>query len=90
MGTISKTEGQECDLHKVAFRNKLNKIYGQVTGNKAILVCKRIDFKETFAPMAILKAIGMILAYAIKVYYMDVKITFMNGYLEEKLYIEQP
>ena len=83
---------------KWVFRNKLNED-GQVTRNKVRLVCKGcaqvegIDFEETFAPMARMEAIGMILAYAcfkrIKVYQMDVKSTFLNGELEEQVYIEQ-
>jgi hypothetical protein len=73
---------------------------GQVTRNKTRLVCKGyaqiegIDFEETFAPIAIMEAIRFILAYAcsknIKVYQMDVKPVFLNGELEEEVYIEQP
>ena len=84
---------------KWVFRNKLNG-YGQVTRNKARLVCKEyaqvqgIYFEETFVPMARMEAIIMILSYAfskrIKVYQMDVKSTFLNGELEEEVYIEQP
>ena len=72
---------------------------GQVIRNKARLVCKGyaqvegIDFEETFAPMARLEAIRMFLSFAshkkLKVYQMDVKSTFLNGYLEEEVYIEQ-
>ena len=44
--------------------------------------------------MAILEAIRMFLALAsykkLRVYQMDVKSTFLNGYLEEEVYIEQP
>ena len=57
--------------------------------NKASLVCKGyaqvegVDFEETFAPVAILEAIRMFLAFAcykdFKVYQMDVKSTFHNG-----------
>ena len=56
-------------------------------------MCKRyaqvegIDFEETFAPVARLEAIRMFLAFAsykkMKVYLMDVKSAFRNGYLEE-------
>ena len=66
----------------------------------ARLVCKGydqiegIDFEETFAPVARMEAIRTILAYAcskrIKVYQMDVKSTFLNGELEEEVYIEKP
>ena len=68
--------------------------------NKARLVCKGyaqvegIDFEKTFAPVARLEAIRMFLALAVyksfKVYQMDVKSAFLNGNLEEKVYIEQP
>lgn len=53
-----------------------------------------IDFDKTFAPVARMEAIQMFLSYAcsrkIKVYKMDVKSTFINGQLEEEVYIEQP
>jgi hypothetical protein len=84
---------------KWVFRNKLNED-GQVTRNKARLVCKGyaqikgIDFEETFAPVARMEAICLLLSYAcsknVKVYHMDVKSAFLNGELEEEVYIEQP
>jgi transposase InsO family protein len=84
---------------KWVFRNKLNED-GQVTRNKARLVCKGyaqiegIDFEETFSPVARMEAICLLLAYAcsknVKVYQMDIKSTFLNGELEEEVYIEQP
>jgi hypothetical protein len=73
---------------------------GQVTRNKVRLVCKGyaqiegIDFEETFSPIARMEAICLLLAYAcsknVKVYQMDVKSSFLNGELEEEVYIEQP
>jgi hypothetical protein len=84
---------------KWVFRNKLNED-GQVTRNKARLVCKGyaqiegIDFEETFSPVARMEAIHLLLSYAcsknVKVYQMDVKSSFLNGELEEEVYIEQP
>jgi hypothetical protein len=84
---------------KWVFRNKLNED-GQVTRNKARLVCKGyaqiegIDFEETYAPVARMEAICLLLAYAcsknVKLYHMDVKSAFLNGELEEEVYIEQP
>jgi hypothetical protein len=83
---------------KWVFRNKLNED-GQVTRNKARLVCKGYaqiegtDFEETYSPVARMEAIRLLLAYAcsknVKVYQMDVKSTFINGELEEEVYIEQ-
>ena len=53
-----------------------------------------IDFEETYAPVALLEAIKMFLALSchknFKVYQMDVKSAFLNGKLEEEVYIEQP
>jgi hypothetical protein len=64
------------------------------------LVCKGyaqiegINFEETFAPVARMEAIRLLLAYAcsknVKVYQIDVNSSFLNGELEEEVYIEQP
>ncbi|KAK6139115.1 hypothetical protein DH2020_027142 [Rehmannia glutinosa] len=84
---------------KWVFRNKMNE-EGSVVRNKARLVAKGycqeegIYFDETFAPVARLEAIRMFLAYAAHknfiVYQMDVKSAFLNGLLEEGVYVEQP
>lgn len=83
---------------KWVFKNKMNE-QGQIVRNKARLVCKGYaqiegqDFDETFAPVARIEAIIMFLAYAchknFKVYQMGVKSYFLNGYLEEEVYMEQ-
>ena len=84
---------------KWVYKNKLNE-QGQIVRNKARLVCKGYaqiegqDFDETFAPVARMEAIRMFLAYAcykrFRVYQMDVKSAFLNGNLEEEVYVEQP
>ena len=71
-----------------------------VTRNKARLVAQGftqvegLDFEETCAPMARLEAIRMLLAYAthhnFKLYQMDVKSAFLNGPIQELVYVEQP
>ena len=52
-----------------------------------------LDFGETYALVARLEAIRIFLAYAcahnIKLYQMDVKSAFLNGYINE-VYVEQP
>jgi hypothetical protein len=73
---------------------------GQVTRNKTRLVCKGyaqvegINFEEIFSPVSKMEAIRFLLAHAcsknIKVYQMDIKSCFLNGELEEEVYIEQP
>ena len=53
-----------------------------------------IDFDETFAPVARLEAIRILLAYAnhhnILLYQMDVKSACLNGKIEEEVYVAQP
>ena len=81
------------------FRNKLDK-KGNVIRNKARLVVKGycqeegIDYDETFAPVARLDSVRIFLAYAahknFDVYQMDVKCAFLNGEIEETVYVEQP
>jgi len=83
---------------KWIFKNKMNE-NGDVIESKAILFCKGyaqqqgIDFEETFSQVVRHDAIRMFLALSsfqeFKVYQMDVKSTFVNGDLEEEVYIEQ-
>ena len=53
-----------------------------------------IDYGETFALVARLEAIRILLAFAasrgFKLYQMDVKSAFLNGYIEEEVYVKQP
>ncbi|GKE24131.1 copia protein [Tanacetum coccineum] len=53
-----------------------------------------IDFEESFAPVARLKAVQMFIAYAahknITILQMDVKTAFLNGPLKEEVYVSQP
>ena len=67
--------------------------------NKARLVCKGyshqegIDYGDTYAHVERMEVVRMFLAYAasknFKVYQMEVKSTFLNGELEEEVYIEK-
>jgi hypothetical protein len=53
-----------------------------------------LDFGETYAPVTRLEAIRILLDFAcahnIKLYQMDVKSAFLNGYINEEVYVEQP
>ena len=53
-----------------------------------------IDYEETFSPVAMLKSIRILLAVAASLDYeiwqMDVKTAFLNGSLEEDIYMQQP
>ena len=84
---------------KWVFRNKEDE-HGMVTRNKARLVAQGftqiegLDFGETYAPVARLESIRILLAYAthhdFKLYQMDVKSAFLNSPLSELVYVEQP
>ncbi|GJU62685.1 retrovirus-related pol polyprotein from transposon TNT 1-94 [Tanacetum coccineum] len=80
-------------------KNKLDE-NGVVSRNKARLVAQGynqqegIDFDETYAPVARLESIRILLAYAcahdFKLYQMDVKSAFLNGFINEEVYVAQP
>jgi hypothetical protein len=73
---------------------------GEVVRNKSRLFAQGysqkegIDYEETFAPVARLEAIRILLAFSVakgfKLYQMDVKSAFLNGFLEEEVYVRQP
>ena len=53
-----------------------------------------VDFDETFALIARMESIRVLLTLAchlkFKLYQMDVKIAFLNGFLKEDVYVAQP
>ena len=55
---------------------------------------KGIDYQDTFLPVAMLKSIRTLLAvvanFDYEIWQIDVKMAFLNGYLEEDIYMEQP
>ena len=73
---------------------------GRVETFKARLVAKGftqkegIDYEETFSPVAMLKSIRILLSIAAvldyEIWQMDVKTAFLNGHLEENIYMQQP
>jgi hypothetical protein len=84
---------------KWVFLNKQDE-HGVVVRNKARFVAKGfaqvegLDFGETFAPVARLEAIRILLAYAshhnMKLFQMDVKSAFLNGFINELVFVKQP
>jgi hypothetical protein len=73
---------------------------GNVEKHKQILVFKgftqryEINYEDKFAQVARQETIRMMISFAAQkkwsVHHMDVKIVFLNGYLEEEVYVEQP
>ncbi|GJZ73420.1 copia protein [Tanacetum coccineum] len=84
---------------KWVFRNKLDK-NGVVSRNKARLVAQGynqqegINYDEAYALVARLDSIRILLSYAcmldFKLFQMDVKSTFVNGFINEEVYVAQP
>uniref|UniRef100_H3GUW4 Integrase catalytic domain-containing protein n=1 Tax=Phytophthora ramorum TaxID=164328 RepID=H3GUW4_PHYRM len=81
------------------FRVKENQA-GEIERFKARLVAKGfsqkygIDYDETFAPVAKFTSIRIVLSlaakYGLKLHQMDVKTAFLNGVLDEDIYMAQP
>ena len=84
---------------KWIFRRKYN-TNRSIQTFKAKLVAKgfkqreRIDYFDTYAPVAKISSIRVLLAlasiYKLIVYQMDVKIAFINGDLDDEVYMEKP
>ena len=85
--------------NKWVFKRKTD-MDGNLTTYKARLVAKGyrqvqgIDYEETFSPVAMFKSIRILLAiaafYDYEIWQMDVKTAFLNGDLEEEVYMVQP
>ena len=96
---VARPEDQRVIGMKWAFKTKLNPD-GSIDRYKARLVVKGhaqqygIDFSDTIAPVAIYDTIRLLIALAAqnwwKIYPLDVKSAFLNGYLEEQIFVEQP
>ena len=84
---------------KWVFHNKMDEL-GNVVRNKVRLVTQGynqeegIDFDETFTPVARIEAIRLLFAFAchmnFKLFQMNVKSSFLNGFIQEEVYVEQP
>jgi hypothetical protein len=84
---------------KWIFKNKSDE-HGTVIRNKARLFAQGytqiegVDFDETFTLVARLESIRILLSIAchlgFKLYQMDVTSAFLNGILQEEVYVEQP
>nr|GEW68240.1 hypothetical protein [Tanacetum cinerariifolium] len=87
------------DPDKWLFKKKTD-MDGAVHTYKARLVAKGytqtlwIDYEETFSPVADIRAIRILITitayYDYEIWQMDIKTAFLNGYLNEEVYVEQP
>nr|GEZ85211.1 retrovirus-related Pol polyprotein from transposon TNT 1-94 [Tanacetum cinerariifolium] len=84
---------------KWIYKVKLDELGGILKNKARFVACgyrqeEGIDFEESFAPVGRLDAIQIFLAFAAHmnmiVYQMDVNTAFLNGILQEEVYISQP
>nr|GEU81997.1 copia protein [Tanacetum cinerariifolium] len=96
---VPRTEDKTIIKTKWIFKNKKDES-SLVIRNKARLVAvgysqqEGINYDETFAPVARIEAIRLLLAYAahkdFTLFQIDVKTAFLNGILKEEVYVGQP
>ena len=85
--------------YKWIFKRKI-KTDGSIDKYKARLVVKcfrqkeGLDYFDTYSPVIRITSIRMLIAiaalYNLEIHQMDVKTAFLNGDLDEEIYIEQP
>nr|GEV74975.1 retrovirus-related Pol polyprotein from transposon TNT 1-94 [Tanacetum cinerariifolium] len=96
---VPRPDGKNIIALKWLWKNKSD-VENIVVRNKSCLVAKGykqeegIDFKESFALVALLEAVRMFIAFVahknITIFKMDVKTAFLNRILKEKVYVSQP
>jgi hypothetical protein len=96
---VDRPEGRKVIGVKWIYRTKLN-ADNSINKHKVRLVVKGyaqifgVDYSDTFAPVARLDTIRLLLAISTqkgwKVFQLDVKSAFLNGVLQEEIYVEQP
>ncbi|KAJ9547546.1 hypothetical protein OSB04_020089 [Centaurea solstitialis] len=91
---------RDAHLWKEAINDEMDSILGNRTGDLADLPkgywIQRagIDYFDTYAPVARISSIRTLIAISalkgLYIHQMDVKTAFLNGYLNEEIYLEQP
>ena len=91
-------EDRKAVENKWIFKKKTN-THGNVSVYKVRLVAKGfrqiqgVDYEEMFSPVAMIKSIRILLAivayHDYEIWQMDVKTVFLNGNIEEELYMMQ-
>lgn len=96
---VSRPEGKSFVTSKWIFKIK-NVANGNIEKYKAQFVAREfprveeIDYKETIAPVAQYSSIRLVISIVAEmgwgIHQMDVKTAFLNGIIEEEVYLEHP
>ena len=96
---VPRPEGKSIVTSKWIYKIK-HAVDGSIEKHKEIFMARvfswkeGIDYEETFAPVARYTSIISVLALAAvmkwKIHQMDVKTAFLNGVVEEEVYVEKP
>ena len=91
---VNLPHGRKAVKSKWVFKLKSDGHYRARLVAKGFMQIPGIDFDETFSPVARFESLHMLLALAMledwHIHQMDVKSAFLNGELEEEIYMEQP
>nr|GEY65562.1 hypothetical protein [Tanacetum cinerariifolium] len=89
-----KTVGSKWLFQKKADMDGVVHTYKARLMAKGYTQTRRIDYEETFSPVADIRAIRILIAITAycdyEIWQIDVKTAFLNGYLNEEVYMEQP
>ena len=79
---------------KWVFKHKADGCYHACLVAKGFTQIPGLDYDETFLPVAHFESLQLLLALAAledwEVHQLDIKLAFLNGVLDEEIYMEQP
>ena len=91
---VNLPAGRKAVKSKWVFKLKVDGCFHACLVAKGFTQIPGIDFDETFSPVTRFESLRLLLALAIledwHIHQMDIKLAFLNGVLNEEIYMEQP